>query len=114
MKLNFAGDQWLGPGTFRVMCQFNNHNGLNSAGLQIHVQPLSWNPAVFFPRPRLICGGQVVEGIDGFNRIRLMLTDLLAEDDQSDIACGGFGNYVFVKGADTHDGEKREGYRQTY
>ncbi len=85
MKFNLAGDQWLDPSTFRVAFQLNNNNGAN-----IRVQPLSWNPAVFFRRARLICGGQVVEDIDDFNRLSLMLTDLLPEDDQNDIACEGF------------------------
>ena len=71
MKFNLAGDQWLDPSTFRVAVQLNNNNGGN-----IRVQPLSWNPAVFFRRARLICGGQVVEDIDDFNRLSLMLTDL--------------------------------------
>ena len=61
------------------------------------VQPLSWNPAVFFRRARLTCGGQVVEDIDDFNRLRLVLTDLLPEDDQHDIGCEGFRNFDFVK-----------------
>ena len=90
MKFNLAGDQWLDPSTFRVAFQFNNSNGNNADGFQIMVQPLSWNPAVFFHRARLICGGQVVEGIDDFNRRSLMLTDLLPEDDQHDIGCEGF------------------------
>ena len=62
------------------------------------VQPLSWNPAVFVRRARLICGGQVIGDIDDFNRLSLMLTDLMPEGDQHDIACGGFGNFDFVKG----------------
>ena len=40
----------LDPSTFRVMFQLNNNNGNNSAGAPIFVQPLSWNPAVFFSR----------------------------------------------------------------
>ena len=78
MKFNLAGDQWLDPSTFRVAFQLNNHNG-NISGtpsFPIMVQPLLWNPAVFFRRARLICGGQVVEDIDGFDRLSLMLTDL--------------------------------------
>ena len=51
----------------------------------------------FFRRARLICGGQVVEDIDDFNRLSLMLTDLLPENDQHDIACEGFGNFDLVK-----------------
>ena len=95
------------------MFQLSNNNGLNSSGFQIHVQPLSWNPAVFFRRARLICGGQVVEDIGDLNRLSLMLTDLLPEDDQSDIACEGFGDFVFVEGEATEDGDNRKSYRQT-
>ena len=98
MKFNLTGDQWLGPSTFRVAFQLNNHNGNNGANFPIMVQPLSWNPAVFFRRARLICGGQVVEDIDGFNRLSLTLTNLMPEDDQHDIACEGFCNFDFVKG----------------
>ena len=79
MKFNLTGDQWLDPSTFRVAFQLNNHNGNTSGQLSspIMVQPLSWNPAVFFRRARLICGGQVIEDIDDFNRLSPMLTDLL-------------------------------------
>ena len=87
MKFNLAGDQWLDPSTFRVA---SNNDGTNGDGFQIMVQPFSWNPAVFFRRARLICGGQAVEDIDGVNRLSLMLTDLLPEDDQHDIGCEGF------------------------
>ena len=66
----------------------------------------------FFRRPRLICGGQVVEDIDGFNRLSLMLTDLLPEDDQHDIACEGFGNFDFVKGEAAQAADERKSYRQ--
>ena len=113
MKFNLAGDQWLDPSTFRVAFQLHNHNG-NTSGqpsFPIMVQPLRWNPAVFFRRARLICGGQVVEDIDDFNRLSLMLTDLMPEDDQHDIACEGFGNFDFVKGEAAQDSDPRKGYR---
>ena len=64
VKFNIAGDQWLDPSTFRVMFQLNNNNGHNSAGVPILVQPLSWNPAVFFRRARLIVSGVCVEDVD--------------------------------------------------
>ena len=75
------------------------------------VQPLSWNPAVFFRRARLICGGQVVGDIDDFNRLSLMLTDLMPDDDQHDISCEGFGNFDFVKSEEAQPSD-RKGYRQ--
>ena len=112
MKFNPTGDQWLDPSTFRVAFQLNNHNGTNTTGFQIMVQPLSWNPAVFFRRARLICGGQVVEDIDDFRRLSLMLTDLLPEDDQHDIACDGFGDFDFVKGEAAQATDERKVYRQ--
>ena len=113
VKFNLTGDQWLDPSTFRVAFQLNNHNGVNANDFQIMVQPLSWNPAVFVRRARFICGGQVVEDTDGFNRLSLMLTDRMPEDDQRDIACEGFGNFDFVKGDAAQAADKRRGYRQT-
>ena len=115
MKFNLTGDQWLDPSTFRVAFQLNNHNGNTSStpSFPIMVQPLSWNPAVFFfRRARLICGGQVVEDIDDFNRLSLMLTDLMLEDNQHDIACEGFGNFDFVKGEVAQASDERKGFRQ--
>ena len=76
IKFNMAGDQWLDPSTFRVMFQLDNNNGNTGGGFPIYVQPLSWNPAVFFRRARLICGGQTVEDINDLNRLSLMLIDL--------------------------------------
>ena len=77
MKFNLTGDQWLDPRTFRLVFQLNYNSGTNANDFQIMVQPRSWNPAVFFRRARLICGGQVVEDIGDFNSLGLMLTDLL-------------------------------------
>ena len=108
-----TGDQWLDPGTFRVAFQLINHNGNTGDGFLIMVQPLSWNPAVFFRRARLICGGQVVEDTDDFDRLSLMLADLLPEDDQHDIGCEGFGNFDFVEGAAAQAAGQRKSYRQT-
>ena len=113
LSFNIAGDQWLDPSTFRVACQLNYHNGNNGDGFQIMVQPLSWNPAVFFRRAMLICGSQVVEDVDDFDRLRLMLTDLLPEDDQHDIGCEGFGKFGFVKGASAQSADQRKSYRQS-
>ena len=68
LTFKITGDQRLDPSTFRVAFQVNNTNGNSQApngiSLPIYVQPLSWNPAVFFRRARLICGGQVVEDFD--------------------------------------------------
>ena len=57
------------------------------------VEPLSWNPAVFFRRARIICGGVVVEDIDNFNRLSSMLAALKTEEEQNTIAGEGFCNF---------------------
>ena len=96
MKFSVTGDQWLGPSISRVMCRVKHHNRTNGAGFPIFGQPLLWNPAVLFRRVRLICGGHIAEDIDGFNRLRLMLTELFPEDDQHGIACEGFRKFDYV------------------
>ena len=68
-----------------LLSKLNNNNGDTAEGFKIMVQPPSWNPAVFLRRARLICGGVCVGDIDDFNRLSLMLTELLPEDDQHDI-----------------------------
>ena len=48
-----------------------------------------------------------------FNRLSLMLSDLLHEDDHHDVGCEGFGNSDFAKGATAQAADQRKGYRQT-
>lgn len=89
MKFNLTGDQWMDPSTFRVMFQLNN----KESGPLNFLKPLHWNPAIFFRRCRLIAGGQVIEDIDNFNRLSLMLTALKPEEEQLEIATEGFGSF---------------------
>ena len=95
MKFNLTGDQWLDPSTSRVMFQLNNTGNTGAAeGTALkRVEPLSWNPAVFFRRARIICGGVVVEDIDIFNRLSLMLTALKTEEEHDITAGEGFCNF---------------------
>ena len=96
------------------MFQLNNTGNVGAAeGTSLKmVEPLSWNPAVFFRRARLICGGQVVEDIDSFNSLSLMLTALKTEEEQNTIAGEGFCNFdgkYTVEGAAS---DSRSTYRQ--
>ena len=85
MKFNITGDQWLDPSTFRVMFQLNHIGNIGSAegGSLKSIEPLPWNPAVFFRRAIIICGGVVVEDIDDVNRLSLMPTALKTEEEQN-------------------------------
>ena len=91
MNFNLTGDKWLDQNTFRVMLQLNNKD-YDSAS-NIYVQPLSWNPAVFFRRCRVIAGGVCTEDIDNFYRLSLMLQALKSEEEQLGIAAEGFGSF---------------------
>ena len=66
---------------------------------------------MFFRRARLICGGVVVEDIDDFNRLSLMLTSLMTEDEQTTMAVEGFGHYD-IRYATQKENDNRASYRQ--
>eukprot|EP00972_Heterocapsa_arctica_P055498 8188475-Heterocapsa_arctica.AAC.1 len=70
------------------MFQLNNENTLPAV-----VKRLSWNPAIFFRRCRLIGGGQIVEDTDCFNRLSSMISSLESESEQLSIASEGFGSF---------------------
>ena len=111
MKFNLTGDRWLDPSTSRVMFQLNNTGNIGAPeGSAIkRIEPLSWNPAVFFRRARIICGGIVVEDIDNFNRLSLMLTVLKTEEEQNSIAGESFCNFDYQ-----HATEQQNDPRSTY
>ena len=90
LKFNLTGDQWLDPSTLRVAFTLNNDTTVVENKL---IQPLSWNPAIFFRRARVIAGGQILEDIDDFNRLSMMLTCLKPRDEQLMIASEGFGSF---------------------
>ena len=92
MKFTLTGDPWLDVSTFRVMSQLNNAGNIGAAegAAQKQFEPLSWNPAVFFRRARIICG------VDNFIRLSLMLTALKTEEEQNIIAGEGFCNFDYI------------------
>ena len=61
MKFNLTGNDWLDPSTLRVMFQLNNAAVQTEGSPTKTLEPLSWNPAIFFRRARVICGGVVAE-----------------------------------------------------
>ena len=104
IKFNITGDRWLDPSTFRVRIQLNNleHDPLGSK----YISPLSWNPAVFFRRARIIAGGQFIQGIDDFNRLSLMLTSIKSDEEQLMIASEGFSSFDDRYGVVSDDNRK--------
>ena len=80
MKFNIASDQWLDPSTFHIAFRLNRTN----IGTEGVLAPIHYNPAIMFSRARVICGGVVVEDINDFDRLSVMLTELMSEEDNGD------------------------------
>ena len=76
------------------------------AASSIYVQPLSWNPAVFFRMCRIIVGGVVIEDIDNINRLSLMFHSMKTEEEQLGIASEGFGSFDNKHGSQAADPRK--------
>ena len=81
-----TGDSWMDPSTFRVM--FNLQNMAEGAD---HVIRPHGAPHSFFRRMRVLCGGQVVEDIDNYNRVHQMFSILTAEDSSKNVDAEAFG-----------------------
>lgn len=118
-KLNIVSDQWLDPCTFRLMFTLHILDTDSDA-----IKHLHWTPAVLFRRCRVSCGGAVIEDIDDYNRLSLMLTALKPVDEQKYIAMQGFGLFGRVNDSadlqetdwntgrdDSEDADERKSYR---
>ena len=103
-KFNLTGNQLLDPSTFRVRFQLGNLEW--SADGTKYIEPLSWNPAVFFRRARIIAGGHVIEDTDDFNRLSLMITALKPDEEQLMIGSEGFGSFDDRYGVVANDNRK--------
>ena len=86
IKILLTGDQWLDPSTFRVMFDVKNDSPTEAKLLRVLGQP-----HVFFKRMRILCGGQVVEDIDNYNRVHEMFKILKAKDAIINDAAEAFG-----------------------
>ena len=86
IKLLVSGDSWMDPSTFRVMFDLVNMDSDAAKELR----PLG-GPSSFFRRMRVLCGGQVVEDIDNYNRVHQMFSFLTAEDSSKNVDAEAFG-----------------------
>ena len=88
IKINLTGDGWLDPSTLRIM--FNLQNDDADPILLKNLRPLG-SPHAFFRRLRVLCGGQVVEDIDNYNRVHEMMNTLSATHSRQNEVAEGFG-----------------------
>ena len=88
IKIMLTGDQWMDPSTLKLQFRLRNDATVVS-GKQL--VPFTVGPHQFFRRFRLICGAQVVEDIDNYNRTTEMFHMMQAENKRLNDAIEGFG-----------------------
>ena len=93
IKISLNGDQWLDPSTVKLMFTINNRATVPNpaTGPAARLYPLTAVPHCFFRRFRLICGGQVIEDIDNYNRVSEMFYLLQPAEKRMNDAIEGVG-----------------------
>jgi len=85
IKIGLNGDQWLDPGTVKLF--FTVQNLSTTLELQTKVP----GPWCFFRRVRVLCGGQIVEDIDDYNRVHHQFHLMRPGERRLNDATEGFG-----------------------
>jgi hypothetical protein len=82
IRLMLTGDSWVDPSTIRVMFNLVNNGTVNQK-----LYPVS-GPWCFFRRLRVLCGGQLLEDIDYYNKVHEMFhmfqSDAVRRNDNSE------------------------------
>ena len=73
IKVALNSDQWMDPSTVKLFFTTTNTTTLTADS---DLVPLTPGPWCFFRRLRIICGGQIVEDIDYYNRVHEMFHEM--------------------------------------
>lgn len=96
IKLLLTGDSWLDPSTFRIMFDLKNNDATKK------LCPVG-GPWSFFRRMRVLCGGQVIEDIDQYNRTHQMMHMLTSKHSRENDHAEAFGNELNLTSARAAD-----------
>jgi hypothetical protein len=88
IKISLNGDQWLDPSTVKLFFNLTNNT---EATENSNLTPLVAGPWGFFRRMRVICGGQIVEDIDNYNRLHQMFHIMKPTEKRYNDAVESFG-----------------------
>ena len=72
IRLMLTGDSWLDPSTIRLMFDLNNTAVAGTNPVTNPMLRTIGGPWSFFRRLRILCGGQIVEDVDYYNRAHTM------------------------------------------
>jgi hypothetical protein len=85
MKIGLNGDSWLDPSTVKLFFTVTNNHAT------LLLKPRIPAPWVFFRRVRVLCGGQIVEDIDDYNRLHQMFHLMKPTEKRLNDFVEGFG-----------------------
>ena len=90
IKIMLNGDAWLDPSTVKLFMDITNTTTLADAA-NSDLKPKVTGAWGFFKRMRILCGGQIVEDIDEFNRLSEMYHMMKPTNKRQNDAIEGFG-----------------------
>ena len=90
IKIMLNGDAWLDPSTVKLFMDITNTTTLADAA-NSDLKPKVSGAWGFFKRMRILCGGQIVEDIDEFNRLSEMYHMMKPTNKRQNDAIEGFG-----------------------
>ncbi len=88
IKIMLTGDSWLDPSTVKLFFNVTNNTGLGSDNL---LKPMVTGAWGFFRRLRILCGGQIVEDINEYNRLHEMFHIMKPAGKRANDDIEGFG-----------------------
>ena len=95
IKIMLNGDSWLDPSTCKLFMNVTNNASLGSDS---HLKPKVDGAWGFFKRVRILCGGQIVEDIDSYNRLHEMYHMMKPSEKRSNDGIEGFSSEFLSKG----------------
>ena len=96
IKIMLNGDSWLDPSTVKLFMDVTNNTSLGSDS---HLKPKVDGAWGFFKRMRILCGGQIVEDIDSYNRLHEMYHMMKPSEKRSNDGIEGFSGEFLSKGS---------------
>ena len=95
IKIMLNGDSWLDPSTIKLFMDVTNTSTIDT-----NLLPVVNGAWGFFKRMRILCGGQIVEDIDEFNRLSEMYHMMKPTNKRVNDGIEGFGpNEVLAQNA---------------
>ena len=114
IKIGLNGDQWLDPSTVKLFYNIKNTTDLTTNSDLAPAVGGAWG---FFRRLRVMCGGQIVEDIDNYNRLHEMVHIMKPKERRINDMVEGWGVYENInttsEGAEDSPSRLPKGETQT-